>query len=186
MSNTLLKHTEAAMALLEGKIAEVVYLPPDIRKNKLRLKANGHATTAELSAKETLDRILAADPLGFLLAVMNGQPVITFDAVDKKVEVDTDKVPSRAKKKLPPMVKLGMVDGFEIRAVVHVPTIEDRKDVAKFLMPFVTEKRKKGDAPKPGPVGDSLDGTDPLDEDAAFEKLAAQRAREANGGTAEG
>jgi hypothetical protein len=184
MSNTLLKHTEAAMALLEGKIAEVVYLPPDVRKNKLRLKANGHATTAPLTAKETLDRILAADPVGFLLAIMNGQPVVTFDAVDKKIEVDTDKVTTRAKKKLPPMVKLGMVDGFEIRAVVHVPTIEDRKEVAKFLTPFVTEKRKKSN--KDGPIGDSLDGKDPLDEDAQFEELAARRAREASGGSAEG
>lgn len=178
MSTALIQHTEAAMALLQGKIAEIVYLPPDVRKNRTRIKANGQATTAPLSAKETLDRIVAADPIGFLVALMNGQPVMTFDAVDRKVEVDTDKVSKGAKKRLPPSVKLGMVDGIEIRAIVHVPSIEDRTAIAKFLTPFVTEKRKTGK----GPIGDTLDGNEPTSADDDFAELAARRAREANSG----
>jgi hypothetical protein len=184
MSAELIKHTEAAMALLEGKIAEVVYLPPDVRRNKTRINARGHATTAPFTAKEALDRIIAADPIGFLLALMNGQPVITFDAVDKKVDVDTDKVSKGAKKRLPPSVKLGMVDGIEIRAIVHVPSIEERMAIAKFLSAFAVEKRKK----KPGPTGDSLDGKDTSEADEEFEQIAARRAAQARGddGPAEG
>lgn len=168
MSADLLKYTEAAMALLQGKIAEVVYLPPDVRKNKLRINVSGHATTAPPSPKEQLDRIVAADPLGFLLALMNGQPVVTFGLDDKVVE---PKVTSARTKSKFPVLKLGKVDGHEVVAHVHVPSIDDRKEIARFLVPFVTEKRKK--------AGDKTEG----DEDE-FEQILAQRrqqARDENG-----
>lgn len=164
MSADLIKYTEAAMALLEGKIAEVVYLPPDVRKNKVRLNAAGHATTAPLSAKEQLDRIVAADPLGFLLALMNGQPVVTFRAVEK--EVAPKKASARTKQQFP-LLKLGKVDGVEIVAEMQVPSIDDRKEIARFLIPFVTEKRKK--------AGDKPTG----DDDDDFEAILAQRRQQA-------
>jgi hypothetical protein len=165
MSADLIKYTEAAMALLDGKIAEVVYLPPDVRKTKTRINAYGHATNTPLTAKEALDRIIAADPLGFLIAVMNGQPVMTFDVVDKKIAPKA--TGAKTKKKFKPL-SLGEVDGVEIIAQVHVPTIDDRKEVAKFLVPYVTEKRKKK-----GEIGPD----DP--EEAEFERILAQRAQQA-------
>ncbi len=166
MSADLLKYTEAAMALLDGKIAEVVYLPPDVRKNKTRINAYGNATTAPVSAKEALDRIIAADPLGFLLAIMNGQPVISFGVKEKEVE---PKRVGRKTAKTFPVLDLGKVDGVEIVAHVHVPTVDDRKEVAKFLTPYVTEKRKK--------KGEEGGGLDPKDEE--FERILAQRAQQA-------
>lgn len=165
MSADLIKYTEAAMALLDGKIAEVVYLPPDVRKNKVRLNAAGHATTAPFSAKEQLDRIIAADPVGFLVAIMNGQPVVTFDTLSK--EVAPKSTGAKTKKKFP-QLKLGKVEGVEIVASIQMPSIEDRKEVAKFLTPYVTTKqRKKGDGPE-------LD-----DEEAEFERVLAQRIQQA-------
>lgn len=140
MSAELMKHTEAAMALLEGKLADVVYLPPSVRRNRLRLNSRGQATTAPLSAKESLDRITLADPLGFLLAIMNGQPVVTFAAETK--EVEPKETHKRTQKKFP-QLRLGKVDGAEIIAHLHVPSVDERVDIAKFLMPYVTERRKK-------------------------------------------
>lgn len=165
MSADLIKYTEAAMALLEGKIAEVVYLPPDVRKHKTRINAYGHATNSPLSSKEALDRIIAADPVGFLLAILNGQPVLTFGVAEK--EVAPKKTSARTRKAFP-QLRLGKVDGVEIVAHVHVPTVDDRKEVAKFLTPFVTEKRKKKSEQGPD---------DPEEEE--FQRILAQRTQQA-------
>lgn len=174
MSAELIKYTEAAMALLDGKLADIVYLPPDVRKNKVRINAHGRATTNPPSVNEQLDRILMADPLGFLLAVMNGQPVLSFGAKPK--EVEPKKTTRRAEKAFP-LVSLGKVAGVEIVATTLMPTLDDRKDVAKFLVPYVTERRKK--------KGEQ--GT-PDDEEAEFEQILERRIQQAkdNNGTAEG
>jgi hypothetical protein len=165
MSADLIKYTEAAMALLQGKIAEVIYLPPDVRKNRVRLNSHGHATTAPFTASEQLDRIVAADPVGFLVAVMNGQPVVTFGIEDATVRPQAG---ARVKKKFKTL-KLGKVDGIEVEAHIHVPSVEDRKEIAKFLTPYVVTKRKKK-------------GDDPLapDEDE-FEAILDQRIAQARG-----
>jgi len=153
------------MALLDGKIAEVVYLPPDVRKNKVRLNSAGHATTAPFSAKEQLDRIIAADPVGFLVAIMQGQPLVTFGTLEK--EVVPKGTSARARKKFP-QLRLGKVDGVEIVASIQMPSIEDRKEVAKFLTPYVTTKQRK--------KGDPTEG-DP--DEAEFERVLAQRIQQA-------
>jgi hypothetical protein len=175
MSADLIKYTEAAMALLEGKIADVIYLPPDIRRNKLRINAAGHATTKPPSDKEALDRIAAADPLGFLLAVMNGQPVVTF--APKAKEVEPKKTSAKTAKAFP-LLSLGKVNGVEIVAEFHVPSIDDRKEVAKFLTPFVTERKRKTKGEEK-----------PDEEQDEFERILAQRrqqAKEESDGSAEG
>lgn len=159
------------MALLHGKLAEVVYLPPDVRRTKHRINAAGHATTSPPSPKEALDRIVTADPLGFLIAVMNGQPTMTFSA--SGVTLPPKKVSGRVKAKAPTL-QLGTVDGFDIMAHVHVPTMDERLRVAQFLVPFVTEKRKK-----------KTDDKKPKDEDDEFEQILKARRQQAKDEDAE-
>ena len=74
-------------------------------------------------------------------------------------------------------MSLGKVAGVEIVATTLMPTLDDRKDVAKFLVPYVTERRKKkGDVPTAD------------DEEAEFEQILARRIQQAkdNNGSAEG
>lgn len=148
MSDALLRHTEAAMALLEGSVADIVYLPPDVRKSRVRIDGRGVRTERPPSEGEQIDRITMADPLGFLVAVMNGQPVLTF-GFEPKIVAPNKKRASKKTVKRFPMIGLEDADGGELVAYMHTPTMAERVEIAKFLVPFVTEKRAKKAKPDP-------------------------------------
>jgi hypothetical protein len=78
---TLDEFTDRAIAATDaGKfIPPIVYLPKRLRANGVRLTVdNICVTTNPPTIKENHLRILDADPLGFLMAVMHGQPIPSF------------------------------------------------------------------------------------------------------------
>jgi hypothetical protein len=168
----LKKHTEAAMELLQGQLKELVYLPPETRKRNIRVDANGRATTHPPTEKEQLQRITLADPLGFLLAVMNGQPVVTFGV--RNIIVDTPRkrsknAPARLAKSFS-VLTLDETDGQEVYAKVHVPSMDERMDSAKFLVPYITTKATRAKAPETPESGED----DPTSFDAKLDQRLAQ------------
>jgi hypothetical protein len=68
-------NTERAITLLTvDKGNKLLYWPSYLRGGT-RITPDGVATRNPPTEKEQLERIVEADPLGFLLALMNGQPV---------------------------------------------------------------------------------------------------------------
>lgn len=65
---------------LEALIPPIVYLPSRLRGKELRLTADNLRLTVDPpTVAENHLRIAKADPLGFLIALMNGQPVPAFE-----------------------------------------------------------------------------------------------------------
>lgn len=92
-------------------IPPIVYLPRGLRAHKTRLTVDQvRVTVAAPTVAENHVRILDADPLGFLIAIMHGQPIPSFHITG---------------------------DGA-IRIEYEVPDMERREKVAKFLAHKVT------------------------------------------------
>lgn len=74
--------TERALrATFEGTlIPPIVYLPAGLRKSKARIQE--HVTLNPRTAAEVEDQIAKADPTGFLIAIMQGQPIPVFVVAD--------------------------------------------------------------------------------------------------------
>lgn len=65
---------------LETLIPPIVYLPSRLRGKELRLTADNLRLTVDPpTVEENHLRIAKADPIGFLVALMNGQPVPVFE-----------------------------------------------------------------------------------------------------------
>lgn len=69
MTKPLEAYTEKAFSLLGGKLPEAIYLPPSLRTRP---------QDASTEDEDQLDRIVKADPLGFLFAIMEGKSVVSF------------------------------------------------------------------------------------------------------------
>lgn len=79
--NKLKQFTERAMEAVDaGKfLPPIVYLPRKMRANGLRLTVDNIRITSDPpTIKENHLRIADADPIGFLLAMMHGQPIPSF------------------------------------------------------------------------------------------------------------
>lgn len=74
---TLKEFTERAIdATFKGAlIPPLVYVPQRIRKGQARISFDGTVTLNAASAAENDKRIAEADPTGFLIAIMQGQPI---------------------------------------------------------------------------------------------------------------
>lgn len=85
-------NTERAMRLGADDFAAIpanVWLPPTIRGEKPRVVEEVAFVSAPPSVRENIVRIHAnCDPIGFLVAVANGQPIACF-SVGKNGEINT-------------------------------------------------------------------------------------------------
>lgn len=171
MASVLAKYTELALSRLKkGELAEVVWLPPEVR-GRQRIGVDGVPTTALPSTDEQLARITAADPIGFLLAVMNGQPLLTFKVVKSEDEIGKTR---KAGPRMRGATKLGLqvTSDFTVVAEYHTPSVADRKQVALELAGIITAvKGRPGPRPKDAPA-------DAVDELDAMIEMAAQRQEE--------
>jgi hypothetical protein len=147
-------YTEKAISLLGGKLPEIVYLPPSLRTRPM---------PADVS---TDDRIVKADPLGFLFAIMDGKSVPSFTVKPlTEHQPDTKRKRGRPKKETATgRIKLGEDKDHAIYAEFHSPTVADRERVAMFLAKFVARNR---------------DQSDEQSEDDEFDLLCAKRAAQA-------
>jgi len=66
-------------ALAGTYIPPMVYIPASLRKRGARLNITDQVTLNPPSSAENDDRIAKADPVGFLIAMMQGQPVPAFE-----------------------------------------------------------------------------------------------------------
>ena len=163
----LVQFTELAVSLLHGKLPDVVWLPPHIRR-QARITPEGVITKNDPDAAEQLRRITQADPLGFLIALMNGQPVVTFRLRKQDAERPVSK--SRSGKKhgqrriySAPIAK---EHGYEVSAEFHVPSLNDRERCALYLSQFIARQKP---AKKNG-----KEASDSADFDAMIENAASQ------------
>ena len=78
---TLKAFSERAIegALTRTFIPPIVYIPASLRKRGSRLNLADHVTLNPASEAENDQRIAKADPVGFLIAMMQGQPVPAFE-----------------------------------------------------------------------------------------------------------
>ena len=151
------------MNLLGGRLPSIVYLPASIRARKTRMTADGVVTSSDLTAEEQLDRIVQADPIGFLIAVMNGQPIPTFRLIDA-----SNPAPKKNRKQNPQTaVSVGKDGDAEVLVEFHVPSIADRERIALYLADRIAGPKKLR-TEKPS-------GTASTDE---FSSLVSKRARE--------
>ena len=126
--------TKSLKALLAG-MPDIAYLPPSLRPQ-------GASTKDE----DQLDRIAAADPLGFLLALMNGHPVISFTVMKSTEETQPDAKRLRGRPKkdtATARIKIGEQNGLAIFAECRSPTIADRKRVAAYLAKMIASNGVK-------------------------------------------
>ncbi len=95
------EYTERAIRATEtGKlIPPIVYLPKMLRGQKVRLTVDNLALTRDPpTIKENHLRIAEADPVGFLLAIMHGQPIPSFRVTKNgSIEIDYE-VPDMARR----------------------------------------------------------------------------------------
>lgn len=91
---TLLEFTERAIdATLQGTlIPPLVYIPQRLRKQKARVSIDGSVTVNPVTTAENDIRIAQADPTGFLIAIMQGQPmpcvVITKEGKEFRAHIE--------------------------------------------------------------------------------------------------
>lgn len=74
--------TERAIRATEAGtlIPPIVYLPRSLRRQKMMLTTDNLALTVDPpTVEENHVKIAAADPVGFLIAVMHGQPIPSFE-----------------------------------------------------------------------------------------------------------
>lgn len=87
-------YTERAVrAMYSGDlIPPIVYVPCTMRAGRKRLDLAGRVTLNPKSAEEIEQQIALADPTGFLIAVMNGQPIPAFklSEADGKHFIETE------------------------------------------------------------------------------------------------
>lgn len=119
---TLTEFTERAInATLKGTlIPPMVYIPANLRKRAARLDFDDTATLNPPTDAENLQRARAADPVGFLIAVMQGQPI-------------------------PHVVVFKEGDALRARTDMETPAMSDRMRAAEALVRF-KGKLKPGDA----------------------------------------
>lgn len=159
-------YTEQAVSALGG-VPSVVYLPPMVRP-KTRMSADGVTTDAPYSVDEIGKRIVEADPAGFLIAIMNGQPLPVFslrrslDPSPLGGPATTEEGVEGYKRHIPPPPYI------EVNVDFVVPSIEERMEVAKFLMRFTPIKKPQKSAP-PTPKQEAGD---------EFERLMDMRAKQ--------
>jgi len=140
MTKPLEAYTEKAFSLLGGKLPEVVYLPPSLRTRPM-------PQDSSTEGEDQLDRIVKADPLGFLFAIMEGKSVTSF-AVRPVAEDQPDAKRKRGRPKketATARIKLGEEKDHAIYAEFHSPSVADRERVAMFLAKFVA---RNGDKPE--------------------------------------
>jgi hypothetical protein len=132
MTNPLEAYTERAFSLLGGKLPEVVYLSPSLRARPMPKDAS----TEDV---DQLDRIVQADPLGFLFAIMDGKSVPSFTVKPlTEHQPDTKRKRGRPRKETATArIKIGEEKDHAIYAEFHSPTVADRERVAMFLAKFV-------------------------------------------------
>lgn len=171
----LLRYTEAAIALLGGVMPDVCYVPPDIREEKKRISADGLATEAPYGDKEIIKRIAASDPLGLLIAIMNGQPIPGFRIVQKGEPAPRTNKGGKPLKKgatlLPEAnAKIETTEnGADIYVEYYSPTLGHRERVAQYLLANILPAKRAftGKKDKPEKIADD------------YEALIKRRAAEA-------
>lgn len=171
----LLRYTEAAIALMGGLMPDVVYVPPDIREEKKRISADGLSTEAPYGDKEVIKRIAASDPLGLLIAIMNGQPIPGFRIVQKgQKSPQFHKGGKPAKRGAPLLPEAGtkvetLADGTDIYVEYYSPTLGHRERVAQYLLANILPAKRAhtGKKDKPEKIADD------------YEALIKRRAAEA-------
>lgn len=84
MTRKLERHTERAIKEAAKLIPDIVFLAPEFRKAAARVQI---ITTEPPTRQENVYRIAEADPIGFLVACMNGQPMPEFKISGDKVDV---------------------------------------------------------------------------------------------------
>jgi hypothetical protein len=158
MTKPLEAYTETAFALLGGRLPEVVYLPPSLRTR--------HTSAPEPSeAQDQIDRIVKADPLGYLFAIMEGKSVASF-TIKPVAELRSQSKPKRgrpAKDTATGRMKLAEEGGQAIYIEFHSPTPADRERVAMFLAKLIHRNGHTADETR---------------EDNDFARLCARRAAE--------
>lgn len=169
----LVQFTELAVSLLHGKLPDVVWLPPHIRR-QARITPEGVITKNDPDAAEQLRRITQADPLGFLIALMNGQPVVTFklrrpDELPKKKSRSGKKPGQRRLYSAP----IANDHGYEVIAEFHVPSLSDRERAALYLSQFIARERAQKKNGK--------EASDSADFDAMIANAAAQAEGDGSG-----
>jgi hypothetical protein len=164
MTKPLESYTEKAFSLLGGKLPEVVYLPPSLRTRPM-------PKDASTEDEDQLDRIVKADPLGFLFAIMDGKSVPSFTVKPlTEHQPDTKQKRGRPKKETATgRLKLGEENDHAIYAEFHSPTVADRERVAMFLAKFVA---RNGDR------------SEEQSEEDEFARLCAKRAAQARAAAA--
>jgi hypothetical protein len=115
---TQARYTERAIASVRRQIPRIVYLPAALRGHNQTLTLDG--LQVRITGPQITDnhaRIAEADPLGHLIAVMNGLPIPRFIVEDGPDGGDAT-----------------------VRVVYHTPTVEEQRDAAKWLAARVTFK----------------------------------------------
>lgn len=133
---TLLEYTERAIEATDlGKlIPPIVYLPSRLRLQGKRLTIdNVRVTVTPPTIAENHIRIAEADPLGFLIAIMNGQPIPSFEITN---------------------------DGA-IVVKYHIPEMKTRERIGQWLANKVTIRTNEvnpgtGNLPKPSEEWEAL------------------------------
>ena len=123
--DTLEAFTERAkLAVDAGEgIPPIVYLPAKLRAHGMRVTVDQLRVTVDPpSVAENHVRIAQADPLGFLIAIMNGQPIPTF-------------------------VLSGTGEETTVLVKYECPTFKQRKSVAEWLAVRVTFRPYNGRKP---------------------------------------
>jgi hypothetical protein len=140
MTKPLEAYTEKAFSLLGGKLPEVVYLPPSLRTRPM-------PRDASTENEDQLDRIVKADPLGFLIAIMQGKSVASFT-----VKPLAEEQPNLKRKRGRPKketatarIKLAEENDQAIYAEISSPTVADRERVAMFLAKFVARNSEQSE-----------------------------------------
>lgn len=113
MTTKLERQTERAIKAAAKLIPDIVFLPPEFRSTAARVQV---VTTKPPTKAENAKRIAEADPIGFLIAVMNGQPVPEFVVNDH-------------------------VDPVEVDIKYHNPSLELRSVCARYLAMVSNQKR---------------------------------------------
>lgn len=120
---TLIAFTERAIdATFKGAlIPPLVYIPAKLRRIKdVRINVDGDVTINPATEAENVIRVGLADPVGFLIAIMQGQPIPRFI-----VERDGD--------------------GQKVRADFEAPPLDARLRAAEILARHKGTKLKPGD-----------------------------------------
>jgi hypothetical protein len=140
----LSRNTERAISLITVDKSDPLLYWPSYLQGGTRLTPDGVATRNPPTEAEQIARIVEADPLGFLLALMNGQPVPVLhrnNLHDTWIETPEIERPAIAAEEPPRWIT---------RA--EVANIGMRRDIAQHLLTKLvpTKSRIERDRKKPG------------------------------------